>query len=156
MQLSTKARYAVRAMIDLTVNGGEDGTVTRDEIAERQEISPLYLSHILLRLAKSGLIVSAKGPGGGYQLGRRPAEIAVGDIVRAVGEPLALVACTDNAYGKCSRAEECVARLLWQRLARAVSDTLDSVTLADLCDEAWRRGELKVPADGEIGSFCAT
>ena len=148
MRLSTKARYAVRAMIDLAVSGGEHSTVTRDEIAGRQEISPLYLSHILLRLAKAGLVLSAKGPGGGYQLGKSTADILVGDIVRAVGEPMALVACTEQSSNKCHRADECVARLLWQRLAQTVSDTLDSVTLADLCADARQRGWVQAGSEG--------
>ena len=142
MRLSTKARYAVRAMIDLAVNGGEKGASTRDEIAARQEISPLYLSHILLRLARGGLVISAKGPGGGYHLGKSPAEIRVSDIVHAVGEPITIVPCTEANNRGCRRADQCAARLLWQRVAKAVGDTLDSVTLADLCDEATRLREL--------------
>jgi Rrf2 family protein len=138
MRLSTKARYAVRAMIDLAVNGGESGASTRDEIAARQEISPLYLSHILLRLARTGLVISAKGPGGGYHLGKSPAEIRVSDIVHAVGEPISIVPCTDANSPGCRRADQCAARLLWQKVAKAVGDTLESVTLAQLCDEAIR------------------
>lgn len=137
MRLSTKARYAMRAMIDLAVNG-HSGTVTRDEIAGRQAISPLYLSHILLRLAKAGLVGSAKGPGGGYYLLRNPAEIRAGDIVRAVGEPTDLVPCTVRDGAHCRRVDACAAHILWQRLADAMRDTLDSVTLADLCADAHR------------------
>lgn len=135
MRLSTKARYAVRAMIDLAQHGDE-GTVTRDEIAERQAISPLYLSHILLRLGKAELVVSTKGPGGGYQLARIPADIRVGDIVRAVGEPLDLVPCVDRDRSTCPRAEQCAAQSLWQRLSGVIQDTLDSVTLQEMTDEA--------------------
>jgi Rrf2 family transcriptional regulator, iron-sulfur cluster assembly transcription factor len=135
MRLSTKARYAVRAMIDLSLNCSE-GTVTRDEIADRQEISPLYLSHILLRLARAGLIGSAKGPGGGYYLGKDPSEIRVGDIVRAVGEPMELVSCIPNATVRCQRTDICAAHGLWTRLSEAVNTTMDSVTLAELCSEA--------------------
>ena len=135
MRLSTKARYAVRAMIDLSLYSDE-GTVTRDEIADRQEISPLYLSHILLRLARAGLIGSAKGPGGGYYLGKDPAGIRVGDIVRAVGEPMELVSCVSNATVRCQRMDICAAHSLWVRLSDAVNTTMDSVTLAELCADA--------------------
>jgi Rrf2 family transcriptional regulator, iron-sulfur cluster assembly transcription factor len=144
MRLSTKARYAVRAMIDLSLNCGA-GTVTRDEIASRQDISPLYLSHILLRLARAGLVGSAKGPGGGYFLTHQTDEIRVGDIVRAVGEPTDLVACTREETAHCRRVDTCAAHTLWVRLARAVNDTLDAVTLADLCQEA--RDRLLAAAD---------
>lgn len=135
MRLSTKARYAVRAMIDLALHSTE-GTVTRDEIAERQGISPLYLSHILLRLGKADLVVSSKGPGGGYQLARRPADILIGDVVRGVGEPLDLVACVARGRANCQRIDACAAHLLWKRLSEVVRDTLDSVTLEELTEQA--------------------
>lgn len=142
MRLSTKARYAVRAMIDLALNC-ENGTVTRDEIAERQDISPLYLSHILLRLTRAGLIGSAKGPGGGYYLGKDPAQIRIGDVVRAVGEPMELVSCTAPTAARCERMDVCAAHTLWLRLADAVNCTVDSVTLADLCTEAREKTRLQ-------------
>ena len=144
MRLSTKARYAVRAMIDLALNC-EGGTVTRDEIAERQDISPLYLSHILLRLARAGLLGSAKGPGGGYYLGKDPASIHIGEIVRAVGEPMELVSCTADSAVRCQRMDICAAHSLWVRLAAAVNATMDSVTLAELCADA--REKLRAQAD---------
>lgn len=137
MRLSTKARYAVRAMIDLALNS-EGNTVTRDEIAARQGISPLYLSHILLSLGKAELIESSKGPGGGYYLEKQPEDIIVGDIIRAVGEPLELVGCTVKDRANCKRVDTCAAHVLWLRMAEAVRDTVDGVTLADLCNEALR------------------
>ena len=135
MRLSTKARYAVRAMLDLALYGDE-GTVTRDEIAERQDISALYLSHILLKLGKAELVVSTKGPGGGYQLAKDPSDILIGDVVRAVGEPLDLVACVEKGRSSCQRVDTCAAHLLWTRLSKVVCDTLDSVTLQDLTEQA--------------------
>jgi|YNPNPStandDraft_1061719.scaffolds.fasta_scaffold94646_2 Rrf2 family protein len=138
MRLTTRTRYAVRSMIDIAL-AQADRPITRDEIAERQEISPLYLSHILLRLGKAGLISSAKGPGGGYRLLRSPEEIRIADIVRAVGEPIDLVWCTGRERKRqCERIDTCAAHLLWVRLAECVRQTLESVTLAQLCDEAKR------------------
>ena len=121
--------------VDLALHGTE-GTVTRDEIAERQAISPLYLSHILLKLGKADLVVSTKGPGGGYQLAKHPSEILVGDVVRAVGEPLDLVACVAPGGSNCPRVETCAAHLLWVRLSKTVRETLDSVTLEELTQQA--------------------
>jgi len=120
-------------MIDLAQNS-QEGTVTRDEIAERQSISPLYLSHILLRLGKADLVVSTKGPGGGYQLARIPTTIRVGDIVRAVGEPLDLVPCVQAERSTCGRSEKCAAQWLWRQLSEVIQDTLDAVTLQELTE----------------------
>jgi len=133
MRLSTKARYAVRAMIDLAQHS-QEGTVTRDEIADRQSISPLYLSHILLRLGKADLVVSTKGPGGGYQLAREAGAIRVGDIVRAVGEPLDLVPCVHKQRSTCGRSEKCASQWLWRQLSGVIESTLDAVTLQELTD----------------------
>jgi len=137
MQLSTRARYAVRAMMDLALNGEEGQAVTRDQIAKRQNLSPLYLSHLLLRLSKSGLIRSAKGPGGGYYLAKDASDISVGDIVRAVGESLSLVSCVADEES-CEAARTCAAHKLWERLAEIVNETLDSLTLADMVEETVR------------------
>ncbi len=69
MKLTTKGRYAVTAMIDLSLNDNE-GPVSLLEISERQSISLSYLEQLFSRLRKQGLVVSARGPGGGYRLSR--------------------------------------------------------------------------------------
>jgi len=137
MRLSTKGRYAVRAMVDLALNQ-TCGPVTREEIASRQDLSTHYIAQLFLDLRKKGLIRSVKGPGGGYVLAREPAEISAGDIIRAVEEPLMPVACVDPLKGEnCSRAPQCVTHLLWRRLGDQISALLDSITLQDLC--RWAR-----------------
>ena len=116
MRLSTKGRYAVRSMVDLALHA-DDGPVTREEIATRQDISADYLARLFTRLVKSGLISSMKGPGGGYMLAQSTATITAGDIIRAVQEPLAPVYCVNSAAGRaCDRAGGCVTHLLWEQL----------------------------------------
>jgi len=136
MRLSTRGRYAVRAMIDLALHT-EQGPATREEIAARQEISADYLSHLLAKLVKAGLVNSVKGPGGGYLLAQNAAAITVGDIVRAVEEPLAPVSCVNAEVEEvCPRANECVAHLFWEKLRDKITELLDSVTLEELCSQA--------------------
>jgi len=144
MRISTKGHHALCAMVDLALHG-EQGWVTRDEMAERLGISPLYLSQILRRLNKARLITATKGPYGGYQLTRAPAEIGAGEIVRAAEESLVLVPCLEGP-SVCRRVTDCAAHQLWQKLSDAVNATLDSVTLADLRDDALRlRGQAGGP-----------
>ena len=139
MRLSTKGRYAVRAVLDLALHQ-TGGPVTRDEIAERQDLSTYYIAQLFLQLRKAGVIQSIRGPGGGYALARGSADITAGDIIRAVGEPLMPVACVDPADERqCPRAPVCATRLLWQRLGEQITGVVDSVTLRDLCEWA---GEL--------------
>ena len=134
MRVTTAGRYALRAMLDLALNG-ESGPVLRQEITVRQEISSEYIAQLFRPLVKAGLARSVMGPGGGYQLARPAQEIKVGDILRAVEGPFAAVACVlpdQPGGGTCSRVEGCAARILWQRLTHVIEAYLDSVTLADI------------------------
>jgi len=134
MRLSTRGRYAVRSLIDLTVNEG-DGFVSLQSISERQEISLHYLEQIYHKLRKAGLVKSKKGLGGGYVLARPAGEITVGDIIRAVEGPIGPVPCL-NPPGKgksdCTRVKGCVAHLLWRDLEVRLEEFLDGVNLQQL------------------------
>lgn len=143
MQISTKGRYALRAMIDLGLHM-DQGPVLRKDIAERQGISHHYIGQLFVALRKAGFIESVKGPGGGYVLAKDADKIRVGDIIRTVEGPIALVYCVSpNLENTCHRMDRCVAYLLWKRLSKAIEEVLDSVTLRDLCDQAREFAEAK-------------
>ena len=136
IRISTRGRYALRAMVDLALHADE-GTVLRQDIAARQEISADYVAQLFRRLRAAGLVKGVKGPGGGYRLARDAATISAGDVVRAVEGPVALVHCiVPGDEPSCNRVDRCATRLLWKRLSEAMTEFLDSVTLKDLCDEA--------------------
>ena len=132
MRLSTKGQYGVRAMFDLASHS-QNGPVPLKQISEREEISLSYLEQLFLKLKRAGLVESVRGPGGGYLLRKRPKEIRVSDIVKAVEEPLALISCIESQKNpKCHRINTCIPRLLWKRLGEKILEFLDSTTLADL------------------------
>jgi len=136
MRLSTQGRYAVRAMVDVALHAGE-GSVPRADIARRQGISAAYIAQLFRKLERAGLVQGVKGPAGGYRLTRPPAQITVGDIVRAAEGLIALVHCVvPGGEARCRRAERCVTRRLWQQVSAAIADVLDGVTLQDLCNQA--------------------
>ena len=136
MRLSTRGRYALRAMIDLALHADE-GPVLRRDIAERQEISAHYIVQLFVKLRRAGLIESVRGPGGGYILAKSAEQIRAGDIIRTVEGPIALVHCVaPQQEATCHRVDNCVTHLLWKRLSDKVAEVLDSVTLNDLCDQA--------------------
>lgn len=136
MRLSTRGRYAVRAMVDLAMQGGSEPT-PREEIATRQEISALYLAQLFSKLIKAGLVESVKGPGGGYVLAREADTIRAGDIIRAVEEPLAPVFCVNAPPEEaCARSGLCATHRLWKQLGQRIEEVLNGVTLADLCEQA--------------------
>src|SRR6478752_9829215 len=94
MRLSTKGRYAVMAMADLARRECDPSrAVALAEIAARQQISLSYLEQLFARLRRKGLVVSARGPGGGYRLAREDRDTAIADIVLAVDEPLRATRC---------------------------------------------------------------
>lgn len=136
MKLSTKARYALRATVDLALHC-EQRPVPRKDISRRQDISPHYMEQLFSRLRDAGLIAAVRGPGGGYLLTRSPEQITAGEVIHAVDEVLAPAPClrTESAID-CDRASTCVTRRLWQELEDKTDEFLDSKTIQDLCNEA--------------------
>jgi len=127
---STRARYALRAMIELALRQG-DGPVLLREIAKAQRISPKYLEQLTIPLRRFGLLQAERGPHGGYELARPAAEITAGEIIEAVEGPLNLLDCVRSADA-CDRTPSCAARGLWSRVSEAMNDVLRQTTLADL------------------------
>jgi Rrf2 family iron-sulfur cluster assembly transcriptional regulator len=132
MRLSTKGRYAVMAMVDLARRQGERA-VSLADIAERQEISLSYLEQLFARLRRSGLVVSARGPGGGYRLARDAAVVNIAEIVLAVDEPLHATRCERHRGAGCMmKGEKCLTHDLWDEMGHKIREYLESVSLADV------------------------
>ena len=142
MKLSTKGRYALRAMIDLAVNSSGDSTVSLSSIAQRQHLSEAYLEQLAAKLKKSGLVVSSRGAAGGYRLAKPAGEISVGDVLRACEGDINLVSCPGITGAEdakaCIGADACVSRLVWVRINESVRDTVDHIFLSDLVEESHR------------------
>jgi Rrf2 family iron-sulfur cluster assembly transcriptional regulator len=137
LRLSTKGQYGVRAMFEIAKNY-RNGPLTIKEIAKKQSVSVAYLEQLLNTLRRTKLIKSQKGPGGGYILGKRPEEITVGMILKALEGPVAIAHCLDPSAKGCKRIEGCVARLLWKSLGEKIENFLETITLNDLIKEEKR------------------
>src|SRR5437667_7631362 len=99
--LSSRAKYATRALLDLSVNY-EKGPVQLQHIAERQTIPAKYLEQIMMTLKLGGYVVSRKGPGGGYMLARPPDQITLGSVTRAMDGPIAPMSCVSiSGFHEC-------------------------------------------------------
>lgn len=133
MRLTTKGRYAVTAMLDLAMHH-EQGPVVLAEIADRQGISLSYLEQLFSRLRKRGLVKSVRGPGGGYQLARDAATIAVVDVIGAVDESVDATRC--QGMENCQGEERCLTHDLWQDLSRQIHDFLSGIDLAQLVERS--------------------
>ena len=133
LRLSTKARYALRAMIELAMHEGE-GLVQLREVADAQQLSVKYLEQLTISLRHAGLVRAERGPQGGYELSRPPEEITALQVVQAVEGPLSLIDCIAQ-NGTCDRRSSCAAHGLWCRLNTAIGRVLSESTLADLRQE---------------------
>jgi Rrf2 family protein len=130
LRLSTKGQYGVRAMFEIA-RGFPDRPVTIKEISRRQDVSVAYLEQILNKLRKADLIVSRKGPGGGYLLNKKPENISIASILNELEGPLAITSCLDPSEG-CVRADRCVTHLLWKALGEQIESYLNTITLKNL------------------------
>lgn len=143
MRLTTKGRFAVTAMIDLAMRQ-EKGPVTLAAISRRQEISLSYLEQLFGKLRRHEIVESVRGPGGGYNLARRPEDVTVADIIIAVDEPLDATQC--GGKGNCHGADQesgtqCMTHDLWSTLNAKMVEYLDSVSLKDLVDQQKLKAE---------------
>jgi Rrf2 family protein len=130
MNISTRGRYALRAMLDLALQAGDSPTMVKD-ISRRQEISDLYLEQLFSRLKIVGLVRSTRGPRGGFTLAKPPAQIRLSEIMQAMEGSSAPVECVDNVHC-CSRAEFCITRRIWVEMKKVTDEVLGSTTLKDL------------------------
>ena len=134
MRLTTKGRYAVRALFCLS-KFQKDKPTPLSIVAKDQNISLNFLEQLFVHLRKNGIVNSVRGPRGGYRLAKEPGEISIGEVLRAVGESTYPVFCTDDDIDvkkQCPRADDCVTHLLWIKLGETINDFLDSTTLEEL------------------------
>ncbi|MBQ9538198.1 MAG: Rrf2 family transcriptional regulator [Treponema sp.] len=131
MRISTRGRYALRFMIDLAQHGGEE-YITLKDVSKRQGISVKYLEQITSLLSKLGLLLSVRGPSGGYKLARKPENYTAGEILRVTEGDMAPVACLAEPENSCPRKDNCPTLPFWKGLNDVIKSYLDSTSLKDL------------------------
>jgi len=129
MRLTTKGRYAVTAMLDLSLNYGVR-PITLADISDRQGISLSYLEQLFSNLRRQGLVSSSRGPGGGYRLSRSADEVTVLDIISAVDEKVDTTRC--EGKGNCSKGEQCLSHEIWHSLSEQIKMYLGGITLGQV------------------------
>lgn len=139
MRLTTRARYALRMMLDIARNGGDEAPVSLAVVSERTGISRGYLEQLALALRNARLVRGVAGRYGGYRLAAEPNEITIGHIVEAAIGPICLVDCLEDPT-TCPRAEFCECRIVYALINERVSEVLREYTLRDLLDPSWVQG----------------
>ena len=141
MRLTTRGRYAVTAMLDVAIHDS-DQPVRIAEIAERQGISQSYLEQLFANLKKNGLVCGRRGPGGGYQLGRKSKLITVANVIDAVNEKVDATRC--GGLKNCTRSAPCLTHDLWEDLSTEIRGFLERITLESLVRKKTLAGEQSI------------
>ena len=133
MKISSKGRYAVRLVVDIAKNVGEEFVSLKD-VSLRQEISIKFLEQISRLLVKNNILVSGRGANGGYKLARGANEITVAQILQITND-LTISSCMTEENHKCPRCNKCESFNCWEKLNFLVSSYLNSVTVEKLINE---------------------
>ena len=133
MRISTRGSYALEAVLAIAMMP-DTGSVSIREISERTLISDDYLEQIFSLLRNGGIIRSLRGAQGGYCLARSSSSVSVGDVLRAAEKSISPVLCIEDK-SVCGKSAECAARNTWCRLYGVISDTVDTISIADLVKE---------------------
>jgi Rrf2 family transcriptional regulator, iron-sulfur cluster assembly transcription factor len=153
MKLSNKSRYGVQAVFDIAFHN-EGRAAQIKEIAERQSIPPRFLEQIFQDLKRAGLVASRRGPRGGYQLARAPVDIRLGDIVRALEGPIALVHDAADAEGEARPtkrpAERSVVDAAFDEVSTRIEACFDAITVEQLIERGEALGHRRRPPAGYV------
>ncbi len=132
MILSTKGRYGLKAVFELSINYGL-GPVSLKKISEKYSISESYLEQLFAKLRKDGYIETVRGPQGGYLLAKDPNEITVGMILRTLEGDITTSDCISKEV--CSRESICATRVIFEKIENSINNVIDNITLADMYKE---------------------
>jgi Rrf2 family transcriptional regulator, iron-sulfur cluster assembly transcription factor len=154
MRVTTRTRYAIRALYDLAFHRQGEATQAK-EIALAQKIPLRFLEQILQDLRRAGLVEARRGPRGGYALARAPAEISLADVLRAVRGPLedllgvasvGSVGLTGQRGGHETAPADDVPALVWGEVGARLIDVLEHATLAEFVARAEATGVRRTAA----------
>ena len=150
MKISTRARYALRMLIEIDRLSDGGKAVSLKDVATRTRISRRYLEQLAIGLKNGSLIHGLSGRGGGYRLARPAGQITVGQIFEAAIGPINIVDCVRHPTS-CLAADVCGCRSIYQLLNNRITDVLDEFTLADLAQRDHETALHETLADAEQG-----
>jgi Rrf2 family protein len=133
MNISTRGRYGLRALLELS-NLAKEGPVNLRNLSVKQKMSIDYLEQIFNKLKKAGIVQSVRGAKGGYLLALDEDKITVRQIINALDGPFSISHCDkpDLREKSCTGPTTCISRILWKELEGKIDEILSSITLKDL------------------------
>lgn len=138
MKISTKGRYGLRALVDLSAHSS-DGNVTLVSIAQRQKISLNYLEQVFSILRRAGIVKSIKGSQGGYILTERPENIKAADIIKVLEGEFSIIEEVPSANEEKDGIKKAISRLVWEKINESVNQYMESITLEELAEDYKKR-----------------
>jgi Rrf2 family transcriptional regulator, cysteine metabolism repressor len=144
MKITFKGDYALKAILDLSINASEPQTT--EEIAKRQDIPVKFLEQILAQLKKGGFVKSQRGKKGGYLLTREPSKITLGQVIRLIEGPVEPIECVCKGGEKtCSYSSHCSLRDVFARIGEQIAETVDKKTFEQLKNEQLKKMKMRSP-----------
>jgi Rrf2 family protein len=140
LMLTSKARYGLKAMAILAKRFGQMELVSVEEIAELEGIPIKFLETTLTQLRKRGLLISRRGPSGGFMLARAPEKITVAEVIRTLDGPFAPTTCSRTRNPVkcegCDDMELCKIRPIMREVRDAMAAVLEERTIRDLTERS--------------------
>jgi Rrf2 family iron-sulfur cluster assembly transcriptional regulator len=134
MNITTRGRYALRASLALAKLGTEGKPVSINNLSEEENISSVFLEQIFFRLRKAGIVVSMRGPGGGFCFAKSLDELTVKQILEAAGENLEITFC-DKTSDNCDRIGQCLSHCVWLEVNQLVKNYFAGITLSAILEK---------------------
>jgi Rrf2 family cysteine metabolism transcriptional repressor len=132
MHISSKSRYAVRALVELALRtGGETRPVRVSDLARERDLPAQFLEQLFGALRRGGVLTSHRGAGGGFAFARRPENVSVLDVVEALDGPVSVAACTS---AHCDQQDLCGPSMVWRDAEAAFEGVLAATNIADLAE----------------------
>lgn len=137
MRITSSIEYASRLMLTLAREYGK-APVSAESLSEADSIPSDFVSQILVKLRRAGIVLSHRGSAGGYALSRPPAQVTLGQVVRAVDGDVFEDVCGkyDAGAKDCRHQDHCALSPVWRGLSGVINEYLESVTLAALLKAA--------------------
>lgn len=133
MRITTKGRYALRAVFALAEMGKSGEMVSIGSLAGAEDISSIFLEQIFFNLKKAGIVKSSRGPGGGFVFDRPLDSVTIRDVLDAAGEELTLQMCNRHE-SECVRLGDCITHKVLASVTDMVNDYLTGLTVQQVLD----------------------
>lgn len=144
MKITFKGDYALKAILDLSINQGRPQTI--QDISKRQDIPAKFLEQIMISLKKGGFVRAQRGKKGGYLLSRAPLKITMGEVIRFIEGPVEPIGCVcKDGERTCDYSSRCSLREVFDDIGKYTAKMVDKVTFEELKNKQMKKMKMRGP-----------